>query len=661
MKKFLLTLLVVVFSALTIIAQETKVLSAMDVAKIKSVGSIVLSDDGSMAAYTLSVYPDPTRENRPANNQIHLLDVAQQASHPFVTRGSASQIAFRPGHKSLTFLNRLGDDKKTTLYEIQLSGGEASPLFTFETSIRSYEWSPDGKQLAIIAAEKKEIQSTQVDLPYEPEVYEENLTYARGYLLDPESGEKEMIGLSGHVSGLHWSPDGQHVVVLSSPSPMVDDFYMKRRISFFGVDKLQIEKASVDHQAKLGSMAWSPDGKHLAFIAGAHINDPIDGRLFVVSTEGGKPTNLKPDFKGKFEAIDWLNDETIEFIASEGVWSFLGSIRSDGTGMKKVTQKEGPILHSFDRSAKGSYVMVADSPVHPAEVYLMKKGENKPRRVTNHNPWLEDRVFGKQEPFTYKARDGMEIEGLLIRPVNAEAGKRYPLVTVVHGGPEAHYSNGWLTGYSSPGQMAAGQDMAVFYPNYRGSTGRGLEFAMSSQADLAGKEFDDVVDGVDHLIEMGLVDKDKVGVTGGSYGGYATGWLCTKYTDRFAAGVMFVGISDNISKWGTSDIPEELYLVHARKRIWEDYEFFLKRSPIYYADQAKTPLLIMAGKEDTRVHPSQSIELYRHIKTRTNTPVRLVLYPGEGHGNRNATARYDYSLRATEWFSKYLKEKKVKP
>ena len=168
-------------------------------------------------------------------------------------------------------------------------------------------------------------------------------------------------------------------------------------------------------------------------------------------------------------------------------------------------------------------------------------------------------------------------------------------------------------------------------------------------------KFDDIVDGVDHIIANYPVDENKVGVTGGSYGGYATGWMATRYTDRFAAGVMFVGISDNISKWGTTDIPEELYLVHARKRIWEDYQFFLERSPIYYADQTKTPLLIMAGEDDTRVDPSQSVELYRHIRTRTETPARLVLYPGEGHGNRNASARLDYSLRMLGWFNKYLK------
>ena len=208
--------------------------------------------------------------------------------------------------------------------------------------------------------------------------------------------------------------------------------------------------------------------------------------------------------------------------------------------------------------------------------------------------------------------------------------------------------------------MGAAEGYAVFYPNYRGSTGRGVTFTLSSQGDPAGKEFDDIVDGVDYLIGTGLVDPAKVGVTGGSYGGYATGWLSTRYSDRFAAGVMFVGISNNVSKWGTTDIPNEEYLVHARKWVYEDYDFFLKRSPVYYADQCKTPLLIMAGKEDTRVHPSQSMELYRHIKSRTTTPVELALYPGEGHGNSNSTARYDYNLRMMAWFDTYLKGAKGK-
>jgi dipeptidyl aminopeptidase/acylaminoacyl peptidase len=205
--------------------------------------------------------------------------------------------------------------------------------------------------------------------------------------------------------------------------------------------------------------------------------------------------------------------------------------------------------------------------------------------------------------------------------------------------------------------MAAARGMAVFYPNYRGSTGRGRAFSKLSQGDPAGKEFDDLVDGVDHLIATGLVDAGKVGVTGGSYGGYATAWCSTRYSDRFAAGVMFVGISNKTSKSGTTDIPDEEFLVHALRRTWdspEDWQFFLERSPVYHAGKHATPLLIMHGKSDPRVHPSQSMELYRQLKVRNQAPVRLVFYPGEGHGNTKAAARYDYNLRMLQWFEHYL-------
>jgi dipeptidyl aminopeptidase/acylaminoacyl peptidase len=224
----------------------------------------------------------------------------------------------------------------------------------------------------------------------------------------------------------------------------------------------------------------------------------------------------------------------------------------------------------------------------------------------------------------------------------------------VHGGPEAHVSNGWVTSYSNPGQVAAARGFAVFYPNYRGSTGRGVEFSKMGQADAAGKEFDDIVDAIDHFVAAGLVDKAKVGITGGSYGGYASAWGATYYSDRYAASVMFVGISDNISKVGTTDIPEEMYLVHHLKRLWEDWNYFAERSPIRHVQKNRTPTLIMHGKSDPRVHPSQSLELHRHLKTLNQAPVRLVFYPGEGHGNRRAASRLDYNLRLLQWMEHYL-------
>ena len=328
----------------------------------------------------------------------------------------------------------------------------------------------------------------------------------------------------------------------------------------------------------------------------------------------------------------------------------------DGSQRETHVPTGRAVLASLSLSRNGQAAAVlGESAQFPREVFRMQRGDDRPRRLTHSNPWLADVRLAKQEVIRHTARDGLELEGLLIRPLDEEPGQRYPLILSVHGGPESHVRNGWITRYAGPGQFAAAKGFAVFYPNYRGSTGRGVQFSKTSQADPAGKEFDDLVDAVDHLVKMGLVDRKRVGVTGGSYGGYATAWCSTALTEHFAAGVMFVGLTDLVSKVGTTDIPEEMYEVHYRKRVWDHWDFFRSRSPIYHAKKARTPLLILHGKADTRVHPGQSMELYRYLKTLGNVPVRLVWYPGEGHGNRKAAARYDYSLRMLRWFEHYLK------
>lgn len=653
--------LLTVLAALVIssIALAQTGMNALHVSKTKSVGSVYIAEDGKTGAYTLIVPADPFESNATASAHLYLLDVENGETQPFITGMSVSGVSFRPKYNSITFLARKAEDKTRSLYEISLNGGEAQKLYAFDRNIMSYEWASDGNHIVFTSLEPSE--SDNNPLPYQPEVYEEGLKNTWAYMQNvaQEGHMPHHIPVTGNVSQVAWSPDLSKIAVAVSPTPLVDDFYMAQQV--FIVDHKTREVISeVDHEGKLGTFTWSPDSKRLAMIAAAHINDPIDGRLKIVEVATGKTTAPVLDFEGKFEQLAWSDDNTLYYLASKGVWSEMGTVKADGSNMKVVMPTGGTIINAFVE-AEGTMLFDAENPMHPDELYMKKRRDREMKRVTNSNPWLNELPLGEQEVITYTTKDGMEIEGLLIYPLNYQKGTRYPLINVIHGGPEAHYDNGWLTGYSMAGQVAAADGFAVFYPNYRGSTGRGLEFAMSSQGDLAGAEFDDIVEGVDHLIELGIVDAEKVGVTGGSYGGYATAWMSTRYSDRFAAGVMFVGISNNISKWGTSDIPEELYLVHSRKRLWDDYQGYLERSPIFYVDQAKTPLLIMHGKNDTRVDPGQSYELYRHIKTRTETPVRLVLYPGEGHGNRHATAQFDYNLRAMRWFNEYLKGDAVQP
>jgi dipeptidyl aminopeptidase/acylaminoacyl peptidase len=628
-------------------------LSLEQVAKIQTVTNVYLSPDGSTALYTKSVPADPFKENAPNSTHLYALDVESGESEALITDISVSGINFRPEYNTITYLAKKDDDETRSLYEMNIQNGESNKLFTFETNISGYNWASDGNHIAFRAAEPTEEKDSP--LPYKPEIYEENLSNTWAYIQNVamDGHKPHRIPVEGSVYDIIWSPDRSKLAVAVAPTPLVDDFYMSQQVLIIDHESREII-AEVDHEGKLGQIEWSPENDKLAMIAAATINDPIAGRLKIIDAETGNTTLLNKDFEGDFDQIEWAGPRTIHYLASKGATSEFGSLDVVSGEMEPIIPTGDLILTAFAHAANGVHIFEAESSSHPSEVYLAKDGFDL-ERMTNSNSWLDDIELGQQEVITYEARDGLTIEGILIYPLNYDDGKRYPVITIVHGGPEAHYDNGWLTDYSDAGQVGAAEGYAVFYPNYRGSTGRGLEYAMSSQADLAGAEFDDIVDGVDHLIEIGLADEDKIGVTGGSYGGYATAWMSTKYSDRFAAGVMFVGISNNLSKWGTSDIPEELYYVHARKRIWEDYQGYLERSPIYHVDNAKTPLLIMHGKEDTRVDPGQSYELYRHIKTRTETPVRLVLYPGEGHGNRNSTAKYDYSLRSLRWFNQYLK------
>ena len=604
-------------------------------------------------------------ESGPAWTELHVVD-RQGNSRAFVTGPVAlSSIAWRPDGGGISFLAKRDEDKHRAVYFIPIDGGEARKLLEHDTDVADYSWSPDNKHIVFTAADKPPEEKKKLeDKGFNQQVYEEQLDMHRVWVGEPRpadpwdaepAAKPKRFEVQGHASGVTWSPTGKHLAVGVTPTPLIDDDYMKKKIHVLNADDGNLVGV-IENPGKLEAYRWSPDGQHVALLAGADIHDPNPGRLMVAPAGGGKPVDILPGFTDKdVTSFAWRDPDTIVFLADQGVTSSVGSVDRSGRNEQTLVPPGKHSLAAISLSQDGRQAAVlVDSPQHPREVYTLDEQTHEPRRLTNNNAWLDDLKLAKQEIVKYKARDGLELEGLLIRPLDEQAGQRYPLVLIVHGGPEAHHRHGWLTAYSQPGQMLAAEGFAVFYPNYRGSTGRGVEFSKRGQADYAGGEFNDLIDGVDHLVAQGLVDKDKVGVTGGSYGGFASAWLATRHTDRFAASVMFVGISDLVSKFGTTDIPNEMYLVHARKMPWDDWEFFRQRSPITYAEQARTPLLIMHGKDDPRVHPSQSMELYRYLKTLGRVPVRLVLYPGEGHGNRKAAARQDYALRLVRWMKHYL-------
>ncbi len=648
-------LLLVAFTPIDTDAQD-KDLTPYKITELKSVASAQVSPDGKYAAYTLNIPLDPKKKNGYPHAELHMVNLETGSSTPFITGDvNVRDVSWMPSGKAVSFLlNREGDDH-TSLYKMPVDGGGPTKLYEFKTSISSYDWAPGGDKIVFTARNPERKESN--DLPYKPDIYHENGRDIYAYTVSFEGDqEAKRIKVEGTVYQVDWSPAGDRIALTVSPTPYVDDYYMNQKLRIVSADSREVV-TKIDNPGKIGEVVWSKNGEMVAFLAAADRHDTIAGRLMVADASTPDFRQILEGYKGKIDDIAWVNNTKIRFAASRGVWTVFSEVNKDGSGHQTMVEEGGPVFNAFSMSADGSHsVLVADSPQHPNEVYMHRMGEDGLKRVTHHNKWLEEYDLGQQEKVTWTGAEDWNIEGVLIHPNDADEGngKPYPLITVVHGGPEAHHDMGWNTNYLALGQVAAAEGFAVFYPNYRGSTGRGQKFATVSQGNSAKNEFGDVVDGVDYLVDEGLVKEDQVGVTGASYGGYATGWLSTKHTEKFAAGVMFVGLSDLVSFWGTTDIPQEEHLVHFRKHIWEDWDLFLKRSPIYHADDTQTPLLILDGKEDTRVDPGQSIEMYNHLKFRSDVPVRLVMYPGEAHGNSRSTSQYDYMLRSLRWMKHYL-------
>jgi dipeptidyl aminopeptidase/acylaminoacyl peptidase len=662
-------LLLLLSGAMTLLAVSAErglaaeeVLTPHRVAELRLVTTAVISPDGSRVAYTLSVPRKPgVDDDGEPWAELWVTDAREGAARPFVTgKVNVSAVQWTEDGTRIAFLAKRGDDKTNALHLIPVDGGEARKAVELASDISSYSLAPDGKRVALVAREplpapKKKLQ----DKGFKQEIYEEDGHPAKIWLatLFESNTNSRPLALEGHVHQVHWSPVDDRLLVAVAPTPLVDDSMMRQRVQVVDGKSGQV-LARVETTGKLGHIDWSPDGRRIGLIAAADIHDPDAGRLMVAEATGGAPRDLLPGLRGHVTHFAWSGSDSIAYIAAMSVQTVLSrlNLAPGAQASRSLIGAEGPILMALSLSEDGQRAaLVASSPSHPPELFVWSQPDSAPKRRTESNPGLEKLRFARQEVVRHKARDGLELEGILIRPLDEEAGKRYPLILAVHGGPESHVSHGWLTSYSLPGQVAAARGMVVFHPNYRGSTGRGVAFSKLGQGDAAGKEFDDLVDAVDHLIAIGLVDRAKVGVTGGSYGGYATAWCSTRYSERFAAGVMFVGISDKVSKVGTTDIPNEEYYVHALKRPWEDWKFLLERSPVYHAEKSRTPLLILHGKDDPRVNVGQSRELYRHLKLHNQAPVRLVLYPGEVHGNRKAAARLDYNLRLVQWMEHYLK------
>ncbi|GAB4340382.1 MAG: S9 family peptidase [Calditrichia bacterium] len=662
-------LLLLIFAQLLPASQKSpQPFTAEDLLKIEQATAAKISPDGKWIAFTKRVPRKANEKPGGAYSELYVVNTTNKEIRPFITgKVSVYAIDWRPDGKSISFLTRRGEKAKTQVWEIPVDGGEARQLTHSPTSVRTYRWHPNGQVLYYTAQQEpakreKELKEKGYDFIF----YEEEWKHINLYALSlKENSDPKQLTRDITVWSMEINHAGTQMALAASPRNLVDDEYTFTRLHILDLSSGKITKLNAN-EGKLDNFAFSPDDNYLAYTAALNKNDHAVSQLFLYDLKANSKKNLTPDnYKGHINWAGWLNSSEIIYLAHRGVWPVLYTVKKDGSRHKEIlnSEAESLVFNAPSISANKKYfAFISHSSIQPREVYFWKRGK-KMIRMTNCNPWLAQRTFGKQEVFIYKPRDYEQnkvmVEGLLVYPVNYKKGEKYPLVVYVHGGPEAHHSNGWLSYYSQPVQVMANKGYVVFLPNYRGSTGYGVDYAMKWHlGNAAGTEFDDIADGIDALAELGIADKNRVGLAGGSYGGFAAAWFGTYYTEKVKAVCMFVGISDLISKRGTTDIPYEELYVHSGKKLEEMWDFSLKRSPIYYAHKSKSAVLIYGGTDDPRVHPSQSLELYRRLKMNDHPAVRLVQYPGEGHGNRMQPGRIDVLYRTMDWLDWYVKDNK---
>lgn len=654
---FFLTFLIQTVSLPEIISAQSIV--PEDIAGLKTVSAAQMSRDGSRIAFTLSVPRTDGDEIGRNFSELYLIPSSGGDPTPVVEKPNSAGSPHWGADGRLYFTARLSEHhSETQVYSVDRTGSDLRRQTDSENGVGAYGWSQDGSRLAFtvtdpVGQERREAESRGYDMI----VAGENLRYTRLYV-QPAEGSAQIVSPEGiHVVDFSWTPDGSRLALRVTDEPGADNDQMYSGIVEINHDGTGMRNL-MDEPKKKGGMSWSPDGSKLVLLAGRTYSDPLPQRIWIIDAQSGTLRDITPaNWEGTPEWVHWMDSSTLMFSAAERSSTVLYTLRTDRGTPMRIAGGGAEIFRGVSPDLRNrSFAAAVNSAEHPGEVYVGDVRRGEFRRLTNHNQWLSDRSMGEQQSITWSGADGLEIEGVLTQPVGYEEGARYPLLILPHGGPEGISFNGWTTRALYPVQVLAGNGYMVLEPNYRGSGGRGTGFASANHRDLGGKEFDDVLLAIEHLDSMGMIDPDRVGISGTSYGGYFSAWAATRYSDRFAAGITFAGLSNWISFTGTTDIPHEMSVVH-----WDLYWFDnpgqnWERSPVAWLSQSDTPLLVAHGLADDRVHPEQSIQLHQFLKMQ-EIPTGLVLYPREPHGLTERAHQLDYINRVLEWFEKFVKKR----
>ena len=626
---------------------------------MKSVSSPQISPNGRFVAYQAE---EANWDDDEFVQQIWIAVTATGERYQLTSgKKSSTDARWSPDSRRLAFTS--DRDGKRQIYAIAPTGGEAAQLTSEENGVGQFAWSPDGGSIAFLSSgpeskARKDRKEKYGEFAIIGGDYAMNHLWRMKVPQEIPSNVKQLPkpealtnGEEFSVTGFSWSPDGSRIALSAArdPDPESAD---TEQVYVLDLGDLHVRRLDT-YAGPNRNPQWSRDGKQIAFQTSggqAHFYF-VNTRIAVVSAEGGKPRIVTPTFDENPNLIVW-GEDCIYFSAAQKTSRHLFCLAPDTGAIERVTGPDGYMMSGVSFSKDyGTIGVIASSPNHFPEVFVSPTSGFAPKKLTDIAKQWDAFRLGTREVVTWKSADGTPIEGIMIKPAEYDASRKYPLLVVIHGGPTGVDTPALSADRYYPIERFVAKGALILRPNYRGSAGYGEKFRSLNVRNLGVGDYQDVISGVDSLIAKGLVDRDRVAAMGWSEGGYISAFITT-YSDRFKAVSVGAGISDWITYYVNTDI-HPFTRQYLQATPWEDVEIYRKTSPITYVNGAKTPTLIQQGDQDKRVPPPNSYELYQALKDR-GVPVKLIFFKGFGHGIDKPKQQRALMDQNYEWFSKYI-------
>jgi len=615
---------------------------------MRSLQSLTWSPDGSRLAFVVSA-PD-TAEN--TNNQdVWVWERSTDACRA-LTRHAKNDYGpqFSPGGDTLAFLSaRDSDEGKPSIWLLPMTGGEPWKLATFAESVGEMRWSPDGRMIAFTMLDTlpkrvKEWRKRKWDHVVEDEIPQ----YNHLWVIELPSGrQRRLTSGTFMVADPRWSPDSRTLSFQWSPTGRVDDLNLA---------DLALVPAAGGAIRRLGALpdgpaAWSPDGRWIAWAGGTDRDRWVQKTdLWVAAASGGEPANLTAGFdEDAFPPVWNASSDTLSFFSQQGASIRVASVPRAGGEVRLGLDLRGDVAGAMVPGPGNTVAYVCSAWDRPAEVHLADHPDAPGRAVSRVHAAAAACAFGPTRTVRWRSDDGVEVEGVLVRPAGASEKAALRTLVLLHGGP---YQSRYTLGFNTMAQFMAARGYQVFMPNFRSSGGYGTAFMLRRRADWGGQDWRDVEAGVDSLVRWGLADGKRLGVFGHSYGGYLSAWAIT-HTDRYDAAVVSAGAPDLAALWAQSDV-HRYRAYEFEGRPWESFDKWRRSSPIASIGAAKTPTLVLNGEADQRIPYPQAQETYQSLKF-LGVPTEFVHYPREGHGIREPRHRADWYVRQAAWFDRWVR------